>query len=190
MIDVNAALTLLEKRPEKIFSYDLCDIGTMLYQLSYQSHKSVFSKIVFWSVKIEGLFVLSSFHIATHFMVDPISFPEEQSSKKEAAECQPGTSGENNAEDQVPKPIRYMYCKKNDSMTRVLLARYQLSLYSHITHLHVCPFVSSSVTVCPFIYLFLNTLTSPVFAYSIIHSFTNSVSEPFKWTRTGFPLGT
>jgi len=30
---------------------------------------------------------------------------EEQSSKKETVECQPGTSGEDNAEDQVPKPI-------------------------------------------------------------------------------------
>lgn len=44
-------------------------------------------------------------------MIDPISFSEEQSSKKEMMECQPGTSGEDNAEDQVPKPVRYVCCK-------------------------------------------------------------------------------
>ena len=50
-----------------------------------------------------------------YFMVDLILFPEEQGSKKEMVECQPGTSGEDSAEDQVPKPIRYvcMYCGLN-----------------------------------------------------------------------------
>ena len=46
MIDANAAITLLEKRPEKIFfqamnriqTHDLCNTGAMLSQLSYQSH--------------------------------------------------------------------------------------------------------------------------------------------------------
>ena len=44
-------------------------------------------------------------------MVDPILFPEEPISKKETVECQPGTSGEDTAEDQVPKPIRYIAVK-------------------------------------------------------------------------------
>lgn len=53
------------------------------------------------------LFFFFIVYSTTHFTVDPILFSEEQSSKKETVECQPGTSGENNAEDQVPKPIRY-----------------------------------------------------------------------------------
>ena len=47
MKDVNAAMTLLEKRPEKtqalngIRTHDLCVTGAMLYQLSYQSHMNL-----------------------------------------------------------------------------------------------------------------------------------------------------
>lgn len=64
-----------------------------------------------------------------YFMVDSILFPEEQGSMKETVECQPGTSGEDNSEDQVPKPVRYMYCRiVNDCIRRASLARYQLSL--------------------------------------------------------------
>jgi len=123
-------------------------------------------------VEIEGLFVFISFHISTHFIVDPILFPEEQSSKKETVECQPGTSEEDNAEDQVPKPIRYMYCKiMNDCMTRELLARYQLSLYLHIL-VYLSVDLSLHLSVCPFSHLLLNILTSPSFAYLIIRSFT------------------
>ena len=80
--------------------------------------------------------------------------------------------------------------KLNNCMARVLLARYQLSLYLHISSPCVCPFVSSSVTVCPFIHLLLYALTSPLFAYSLIHSFIHSVThlnghaQAFPWLPT------
>ena len=45
MTDANAAITLLEKRPEKnfqalngILTHDLCVTGALVSQLSYQSH--------------------------------------------------------------------------------------------------------------------------------------------------------
>ena len=45
VINANAAVTLLEQRPEKNFqalsgirTHDLCDAGAVLSQLSYQSH--------------------------------------------------------------------------------------------------------------------------------------------------------
>ena len=45
VINASAAVTLLEQRPEKNFqalsrirTYDLCDAGAVLSQLSYQSH--------------------------------------------------------------------------------------------------------------------------------------------------------
>ena len=47
VINVSAAVTLLEQRPEKIQAlngirtYDLCDASVVLSQLSYQSHMRV-----------------------------------------------------------------------------------------------------------------------------------------------------
>ena len=47
MKDANAAMTLLEKRPEKIQAlngirtHDLYDTGAMLYQLSYQKNNGM-----------------------------------------------------------------------------------------------------------------------------------------------------
>ena len=45
VINANAAVTLLEQRPENIFqalsgirTHDLCDTGAVLSQLSYESH--------------------------------------------------------------------------------------------------------------------------------------------------------
>lgn len=76
-------------------------------------------------------------------MVDPISFSEEHSSKKEMMECKPGPSGEDNAEDQVPKPVRYMYCKIVNNCMSIHSLAVEHTIFSFNCSLKALQFIHS-----------------------------------------------